>query len=433
MEGQGLKRHMAGAILLLAAWAVWTAVRYWNSYAIDLAAIYIAGHFASVGDVAMIYGGETARFAVGNVPQWRGVLESHGITGQSGSHYVYPPLWSFVVAPFAAATDPIAFFNAGRILLIASLAGSVLVVWRLMKVPLSPFLFALIAITFIETTIPAAAALSLGQPQLLVIFLILLAFERYASGREVTAGALLGLAAAIKVTPILLALIFVADKRWRAVGAAAGISAGLALLSIAIAGFEPHLVFMSGVSWMESLMPVVGLNLTFETVMHDFFVPFVPCEPCSDPRMGVDTAWVALASKLLLAASLVAALWATATLPTADRIRVRLMLISTAALFFGPLAWMHYYTLTMLLFLGFASTLGLRLAVISTIPVWFGFSQAWMGALLRNATAFPFESIYPQHTALLSLTCIATVTVLAASFPLGKPRNLAAHTIYPAR
>lgn len=433
MEGQGLKRHMAGAILLLAAWSVWTAVRYWDSYAIDLAAIYIAGHFASVGDMAMLYGGESARFAVGNAPEWRGVLESHGITGQSGSHYVYPPLWAFAVAPFADATDPIAFFNAGRILLILSLAGSVLAVWRLMKVPLSPFLFALIAIIFIETTIPAAAALSLGQPQLLVIFLILLAFERYASGREVTAGALLGLAAAIKVTPILLALIFVADKRWRAVGAAAGIAAGLALLSVAIAGFEAHLVFLSGVSWMESLMPVVGLNLTFETVMHDFFVPFVPCDPCSDPRMGADTAWVTLAGKLLLAASLVAGLWATSTLSEADRLRVRLMLISTAALFFGPLAWMHYYTLTMLLFLGFALRLGWRLAVISAIPVWIGFSQAWMGSLLRNATAFPFETMYPQHTALLSLLFIVTVTVFAAFLSSGKLRNKTYRTVNPAR
>jgi uncharacterized membrane protein len=77
-----------------------------------------------------------------------------------------------------------------------------------MRTPVSPVLFAGFAVLFVETTIPAAAALSLGQPQLLVIFLILLGFERYIAGRDTTAGVLLGLAAAIKVTPIILAVFF---------------------------------------------------------------------------------------------------------------------------------------------------------------------------------------------------------------------------------
>ena len=138
----------------------------------------------------------------------------------------------------------------------------------------------------------------------------------------------------------------------------------------------------------------------------------------------MDTPWISLASRLLLAASLVAVLWTTASLPGGDRLRVRLVLVTTATLFFGPLAWMHYYTLPLLLFLGFAFGLGLRWAVLSAVPVWIGFSNAWMGSLLKSATAFPFETMYPQHTALLSLSSIVTVAVLAVSITPPRPRRM---------
>ena len=138
----------------------------------------------------------------------------------------------------------------------------------------------------------------------------------------------------------------------------------------------------------------------------------------------MDTPWVSLASKNLLVISLCAVLWVTSSLPATDRLRIRLVLITTCTLFFGPLAWMHYYTLPLLLFLGFALGLGLRWTVLWAIPVWFGFSHAWMGALLKNATAFPFETMYPQHTALLSLSSIVAVAVLAVSITLSKPPHV---------
>ncbi|WP_413721005.1 glycosyltransferase family 87 protein [Silicimonas sp. MF1-12-2] len=412
MTGKNQSRDMAGAILLLVAWASWTVWRYWDSYAIDMAAIYIAGHFAWIGDTPMLYGGNAKSFAIANDPAWRGVLESHGITGHSGSHYVYPPLWAFAVAPFTGTFDPISFFNGARVLLVASLAASILIAWRLMRTPVSPVLFAGFAVLFVETTIPAAAALSLGQPQLLVIFLILLGFERYIAGRDTTAGVLLGLAAAIKVTPIILAVIFLADRRWRAAGATALTAASAAAISLAVAGVEPHAAFLRGVSWMESLMPIVGLNLTFETAAHDFFVPFLPCDPCSDPRMGLDTAWVSQFSRAILVVSVGFSIWITASMPFDDRARVRLLLISVASLFFGPLAWMHYYTLPLLIFLALSPNFGWRWATLASIPVWLGFSHLWMGKLLTEAKAFPFETFYPQHTALLSLAAIVATGMI---------------------
>lgn len=407
--GKTNQNHLLGAILLLALWSCLIIWRYWNTYAIDLAAIYIAGHLAWAGDLAMIYGGLPEAFAVKNAPEWRQVLIDQGITGESGSHYVYPPLWAFVVSPFSGYLDPYSFFNAGRTLLTLSLAASVLLTWRLTRVTLSPLYFAAIAIFFFETTIPAVLALELGQPQLFVILLMLLAMERYVAGSDLAAGAALGLAAAIKVTPILLIVIFLADRRWRAASTTILVSGALAGLSFALAGLQPHLTFIEGVRWMESLMPAVGLNMTFETVMHDWIVPFAPCERCTDPRMGLDTPWVSVVSRLLMFAIIGATLWATASLNTTHRTIMRFCILSVAILFFGPLAWMHYYTLIILLFLGIAPRLRFTAASLAAILLWAGFSQIWMGTLLSNTADIQSAALYPQHTAILSIIVFIAV------------------------
>ena len=59
-------------------------------------------------------------------------------------------------------------------------------------------------------------ALELNQPQILVTFLIIGAFRAIQSNRNNTAGGLLGLAAAIKIAPALLAIIFIMERRWKA-------------------------------------------------------------------------------------------------------------------------------------------------------------------------------------------------------------------------
>ena len=408
------RSHSYLAGLLLVAYALWSAWRYWDAYAIDLAPLYIAGHFAANGEWHMIYGGEKLAFAVKNAPEWRGVLEAHGISGRSGSHYVYPPIWAYVVSPLTTVLDPQSFINYGRIVLAFCLSASIWLAWLIFRSPCSPVLWVALSLALMESTMPAVLSLELGQPQLLVILLVLASFERSMAGRDIQAGFFLGLAAAIKVSPILLIVIFLADRRWKAACVAVATSAGVAVASLLVAGTAPHFEFVAVVRWMDSLMPAVGLNFTFETVAHDFLVSFTPCERCSDARMGVGTPWVSTLSSALLLASLGAAVVATRRIDPNWRLPIRLTLISMAILFFGPLSWMHYYTVLLLLAPGILLMIDRRLALLLGGVIWLGFSKFWMGMLLLSNTRFPYDTIYPQHTAILSVLAMLVATAIFA-------------------
>jgi len=64
-------------------------------------------------------------------------------------------------------------------------------------------------------------------------------------GRDREAGALIAAMAAVKVWPVVLVIWFVGQRRWRAVRWTLGVGAALALASIAVVGWGPHLEYLS--------------------------------------------------------------------------------------------------------------------------------------------------------------------------------------------
>lgn len=406
-------RVVAFAILL-----VWTAIvtfRYWNDWSIDMSAIFMAGHFAAEGQHHLIFGEVEHLFAKDLPDEWGQTLNAFGFPAYDPIHFVYPPIWAYLVAPLAGLTEPMQFFNLTRPFVIASFAGSVVLAWRIMKpTGVTLTLWSLIAIVVAETTAPWTVAVDLNQPQLIIIFLLLLAFERYMAGKDITAGAILGLVAAIKITPILLCAIFLFDRRYRAIIAAGFVSGGIGLLSLLVAGWDMHMVFLARVSQIELLVPLVGLNFTFETVMNDFVVAFIQCEYCANRLQGMNVEWVAMLSNLIMPGALFATLWFTRRMTFEDRTKLRLLLVPLVTMFFSPLAWMHYYTLPVLLFPGLVSLYPMRAVLYAGLPFWAGFSLILMETRLDSAIANQnWQAFYPQHTALLSL--VALVALIAFS------------------
>lgn len=73
------------------------------------------------------------------------------------------------------------------------------------------------------------ATIVLGQVNLLLLALLMAGYLLIARGREWQAGIPLGLAVLIKVLPVVLLVILLAQRRWRAVLASAGVALGLGL------------------------------------------------------------------------------------------------------------------------------------------------------------------------------------------------------------
>lgn len=77
---------------------------------------------------------------------------------------------------------------------------------------------------------PLSQELSHGQVDALVLVLALAAFDAEDRGWDLAAGALVAFAAALKAAPIVLALDWLARRRWKALG---GVALGAALLAVA--------------------------------------------------------------------------------------------------------------------------------------------------------------------------------------------------------
>jgi len=126
------------------------------------------------------------------------------------------------------------------VLLIASLA-LILVTNRgyLLRYP-----YWLMSLALVLNLDPVLDSMLLGQLDLLILFLIVVSYWGYLSGREVVAGASLGLAAMIKISPGLLILYFLFKRRFRVVASAFATMLLIGSLSLLVAGPGMHIQFL---------------------------------------------------------------------------------------------------------------------------------------------------------------------------------------------
>jgi hypothetical protein len=153
-------------------------------------------------------------------------------------YYVHPPTAAFVVTPLA----PLGFAGAARAWLALSLAALAALAFVLASVITrserpSP---ATLGLVFLLLALwpPVLHNLAKGQWSILLAALIALGWRALERGHARAAGALLGVAASLKATPVLL-LGYLALRHRRAAGAMALTLAGVVLASAAAFGLEP--------------------------------------------------------------------------------------------------------------------------------------------------------------------------------------------------
>jgi hypothetical protein len=115
-----------------------------------------------------------------------------------------------------------------------------------------------------------------GQFYVLLLFLLVAACWAYLRGRHGVAGALVALAAACKVFPILLFVFFLQRRNWRALlwGAVTGVAA--LAVSIAVFGWNLHRTYLFQVlPWSlhgEGLPPYPTASASISSVLHYLFL-----------------------------------------------------------------------------------------------------------------------------------------------------------------
>lgn len=238
-------------------------------WAVDLSATYFAARSFGLGLNDLIYLSSPEFFGETASPEWNDMVAELGFAGNAALPYVYPPLWAALLSGYATSVGPIAFYDTFLLLHAVALAASIGLAYRIV-IPANISLSVWFAIScgLVVATTPFATALWLNQPQILVTFLILLGFERYRRGHWVFAGIVLGVAAAIKLTPLIFGLIFLWDRNWKAALAMALTGVLILGVSLAVAGADLHFRFLEQLGRVAENDVVTPLNFSLEGVIY---------------------------------------------------------------------------------------------------------------------------------------------------------------------
>ncbi|WP_099826165.1 glycosyltransferase family 87 protein [Oceaniglobus indicus] len=313
----------------------------------DLLALWLAGQSLAEGVPHLVYPSETL-FTIRPPLEWVPMAVAAGHDNQIFP-FIYPPLTAAIMA---RVTEMMTFAGFTQIVHVMNVVLGVLTSWLAWRatgrvVRLSIFLF--IGALIFHATIIGTIALDQGQPQILVAFLTVLAIERLHADDQVSAGALLAVAAAIKVFPVLFVVFLLARRQWAAVAGFAIVGAVLAGLSVALTGWPLHAAFLHQLSTISQTAIILPLTFSLDSLIGGFSgLEYFLVPQISVPSWGEDVGligvvakgalWGAL-NKVALIGALGALGWAFARHGTVLLWPAAMIVLSLLS----PLAWSHHF------------------------------------------------------------------------------------------
>jgi hypothetical protein len=274
----------------------------------------------------------------------------------------YPPFFSLLFAPLV----PLPLWLGASIWFWLSLAlavgaayTSVLTIQESGERPRDRALY---VIPFVLAAGIVGSNLETAQVNHVTLFLLVLALYAFRRGRDVGAGALIGVATALKLTPGLFILYFLYKRAFKVVaGAALALIVCWLVIPPFLFGFDNFQPIMS--SWWGILgrfltegtiaEGVVGFrhtNQSLSAAFHRFFT-HVPADGGKGPDYYINIASLGLTLadrlvKAMVLAILIFLAWICRT-PLGERGRLALAfeysLIWIATLFISPISWINHY------------------------------------------------------------------------------------------
>ncbi|MZR12327.1 DUF2029 domain-containing protein [Maritimibacter sp. DP07] len=364
-----MTRQAPIAILIAAIWAAVTLYLNYGTWKLDLTALYYAARSWDAGLTDLLYDPGPLTYLVTPPRAWTDWALAEGWADPTFTPYLYPPLIAVALAPVAAHVSAAAFFNGAVVAFAAATVWMVWLSWRLLDVRrLGPAAWAAVSFLLLIATAPGYMSFWFGQPQILVSAITLAAFVALARGHDLRAGALLALAAAAKLSPALLVVIFVMERRWRALGWFACVGGALGLASLLLAGWPLHAEMLTKLALIEERVLLSHIVVTLELVLYQlgelaagggFF-------DIKTARMVMEPAWITWTVRGFLVAATLATWWLTRGLSDRPRIWTRLLAMLLITLLANPLGWVHYLILPIAMMPGLFELIDRRAATLAT-------------------------------------------------------------------
>lgn len=372
------------SLTLLVIWTIAVILIRWGEWAEDVSALYIAGWLWQNGEPELIYAAPPGFFG-GYADIWQPAMDRIGIGDRMTFPYVYPPLWAALIAPLTTILGPQGFANAAAMIQFPLLAGSVYLAGRLVKpAAWSQTIWTIFGLAILTLSMPSYLAIWHNQPSIMVTFLILFAVHAAGTARLVTAGAMLALAAAIKLTPAVFVVLFLVERQWRALGALIATGLTIGLISLLLAGPQAHVDFLNALDHVKGsvLLNAVNTSLLAALLALASVLGLTDPLPLDMSVVVIRDAPGLLAQIISVTALALIALFLSVLRPWPLRIRLGIGLLALGIILplFGPLGWLHYFLLPLLLLPGLAGLVPTRSAVtVLTIVVvltsWIFFSN----------------------------------------------------------
>lgn len=212
----------------------------------DLIPLATAGRLVSTGRTKHLYARDPQFYNVVNDADFRQAAAELGY-GNEPTPFVYPPLVAFVAQPLGRIGFSVTQSAWAAASILFLLAGVQLTLIVYMPGSRSPLIFGAVTVLLCLFE-PVRYAFWLGQTTPAIFALVMGAIYLQRTGRPALSGVLLAVASFVKLTPAVLALIWL----WRGPRRAAyWCGAGFAALwgaSVALAGWEINLVYVRRIS-----------------------------------------------------------------------------------------------------------------------------------------------------------------------------------------
>ncbi|GAB3941544.1 glycosyltransferase 87 family protein [Micromonospora vulcania] len=325
----------------------------------------------------------------------------YGYAAANGGPFTYPPFAALVLGPITAVSEGVAqgiwlVATCAAVVAIAGSVGVALTVRRSRR----PFVVA-VAATVLMLSAPVQSNLRFGQVSIFLVLMALLDGMGVVPPR--LRGVLVGVAAAIKLTPLLFVVYFLAVGRYRDAGRAAGTFLACAVIGAIALPRESWTYWTEAVRQTSRIGNLASLG---NQSVHGMLL-----------RIGVDEGSLPLLWAGLVAFICAAALLRARQLTVHGRPGHGAVLVGCATVAASPVSWTHHQVwpvLAAMLLIGAAGVTQrvAGVALLGTMVVSLG---AVLGPVsMRPGVQFLFENARAVGVCLLCLAGFGGVAVVAA-------------------
>jgi alpha-1,2-mannosyltransferase len=362
-------------------------------------------------------------FPGGTALPWRPVmvdLDVYRLAGRvlldGGNFYQLPGPLPFLYPPFAALLAvPLAVLPVALVQISWTIAGALMIVALLHRWGQTGWRLSLWSTAVVYAVVPVSQTLAFGQVGIVLVALVALDLAPgprvLRRRRLLPEGVLTGVAAVLKLTPMIFVLYLLAVRRWRT-ALTATITAGVLTVLAAIILPRESLDFWGRLARGDTGLGHSLIYYTNQSVYADFVRVFT-------------LAPAGIVLGLLASAAVVAlGVWAAAVWHRAGEVRFAVVLCGVASLLASPVSWLHHFVWVVPLAFSLVELVARQPQVLPTWLVVLGWGfVGWVIVSpyrrLPNGGDLELAWTAGQHL-LASVTAILGVALLLAAALVGR-------------